>query len=129
METLDFPKDHQRVMPYLVIEDADGFIGFMQEVFGAKEKMNFKADGKIIAHAELTIGESVIMLSGDTTQLTPCTGGGFIYVADADETYKKAIESGATGVMAIKESPFGRSGGFMDPYGNTWWVKAYRPNE
>ncbi|WP_139377332.1 VOC family protein [Daejeonella lutea] len=129
METLDFPKNHQRLMPYLVMKDADRFIRFMQDVFGAKEKMNYKPDGKIIAHAELSIGESVIMFSGDTTQLEPCTIGGFIYVADADETYKKAIDSGAIGVMPIKESPFGRSGGFTDPFGNTWWVKAYRSTE
>ncbi|MDB4924443.1 glyoxalase/bleomycin resistance/extradiol dioxygenase family protein [Mucilaginibacter sp.] len=128
MSTLIFPPDHQRVMPYLVMRDAAGFIRFMQEVFDAKEKMNFKSDAQTIAHAELAIGESVIMFSGDTQQLAPCTGGGFIYMSDADEIYHKAIKAGATPILPPKDNPYGRSGGFMDPFGNTWWVKTYRPN-
>jgi PhnB protein len=65
MATLKFPNDHQQVMPYLVIADAEGFIEFMQEVFDAKEHMNFKSDDHTVTHAELAIGESIIMLSGD----------------------------------------------------------------
>jgi PhnB protein len=105
------PADHQQVMPYLVIKEADDFSG-----------------EQTIAHAEITIGESVIMLSGDTRQLAPCMGGGFIYVPDADETYNKAIKAGATSVILVKGNPYGRSGGFTDPFGNTWWVKTYRTN-
>lgn len=128
MNTLNFPAEHQQVMPYLVLQDADRFIRFMQDVFGAKEKMIFKSDERTIAHAEITIGGSIMMLSGDTRQLAPCTGGGFIYVPNADETYEKAIKAGAASVMPVKDNPYGRSGGFMDPFGNTWWVKTYRSN-
>jgi PhnB protein len=128
MKNVNFPADHQQIMPYLVIKNADGFIRFMQEVFEAREKMKFKSDEETIAHAEITIGESVIMLSGDTKQLAPCTGGGFIYVPDADQTYERAIKAGAAPVIPVKDNPYGRSGGFMDPFGNTWWVKTYRSN-
>jgi uncharacterized glyoxalase superfamily protein PhnB len=63
MDRLFFPQDHQRVMPYLVIAKAEEFIRFMQNVFGAKLEMSFESDDDVIAQAELTIGDSVIMLS------------------------------------------------------------------
>lgn len=129
MKTPEFPEDHQRVMPYLVINEAEDFLQFMKDVFDAEEKMKFKSDEKTIAHAELTIGKSVVMVSGDTKLLPPCTAGGFIYVADADATFKRAIEAGAKEVLPVKDNPFGRSGGFEDPFGNTWWVKTYRSEE
>jgi uncharacterized glyoxalase superfamily protein PhnB len=88
--------------------------------------MRFMIDELTIAHAEIAVGESIIMISGDTELLAPCTGGGFIYVTDADEVYEKALKAGSTSVMPIKDNPYGRSGGFMDPFGNTWWVKTYR---
>ena len=128
MSIPNFPADHQQVMPYLVIKNADDFIRFMQEVFEAKEKMRFMRDEHTIAHAEITIGESVIMISGAADQLAPCTGGGFIYVNNADETYAKALNAGAKAVMPVKDNPYGRSGGIMDPFGNIWWIKTYRPD-
>jgi PhnB protein len=71
MNALNFPADHQQPMPYLVIKDAADFIRFMQDVFEAKEKMRFMSDEHTIAHAEVTIGESVIMISGAVDQLAP----------------------------------------------------------
>ena len=50
--------------------------------------------------------------------------GLFIYVEDADETYKKAIEEGATVVTTLSDQAYGRSGGVKDPFGNTWWITA-----
>jgi PhnB protein len=129
MKATNFPDDHQQVMSYLVIKDAEGFIKFMKEVFDAKEKMIFKSDGRTIAHAELTIGKSVIMFSSDVVQLSPATISAFVYVSDSDKVHKKAMDAGATSVMDIKESPHGKSGGFIDPFGNTWWIKAYREKE
>jgi len=124
-----FPNDHQQVMSYLVVKDAEGFIKFIQKVFDAKEKLIFKSDDQTIAHAEFTIGKSVIMFSSDTVQLSPAAISSFVYVADADAAHKTALDVGATSVMDIKDSPHGRSGGFKDPFGNTWWVKAYTEKE
>lgn len=123
---MPFPPDHQQMMPYLVMERADDFILFMQRVFDAQVKMNFKSDAQLIEHAELTIGASVLMLSGDTKLLTPATASCFVYMDDADDICQKAINAGATVALAVKDNPNGRSGGFKDPFGNTWWVKTYR---
>jgi PhnB protein len=128
MYKLNFPADHQQVMPYLVIDDAPAFITFMQTVFDAKEKMRFMADEKNIAHAEITIGHSVIMIANPIAGLKPQSGGGFIYVGDADAIFAKALANGATTALPMKDNPYGRSGGFTDPFGNTWWVKTYRSN-
>ncbi len=125
MEQPNFPPDYQQVMPYLIIKDAAGFMKFMQEVFGAKEKVKHMRDENIIMHAELTVGESVIMLADSTEAYPPRTGGFFIYVADADAVYNKALAAGATSVTPVADMPYGRSGGIIDPYGNTWWPTAH----
>lgn len=126
MSKLIFPTDHQQAMPYLVIKGAADFIKFMEHVFDTKEKMRFMQDEHTIAHAEITIGESVLMIADAAAGLAPCSGGIFVYVTDADAIHAKAVAAGATSVMEIQDNPYGRSGGFMDPFGNTWWVKTYR---
>jgi uncharacterized glyoxalase superfamily protein PhnB len=128
MQRVIFPNEYQQVMPYLVIKGAADFIKFMQDVFDAKEKMRFMQDKDLIAHAEITIGESVIMITDATDEFKPCTGGCFVFVADADRIYAKAIAAGATSLMTIRDQPYGRSGGIMDPFGNTWWIKTHDPN-
>ena len=125
MKTLNIPSDYQRVMPYLIIKDAAGFMKFMQDVFDAKEKRIHMRDENIIMHAEITVGESVIMFANSTDQFPPRTGGFFIYVPDADEAYHKAIALGATPLMPVSDQPYGRSGGIVDPYGNTWWPTTH----
>jgi len=121
MLEINIPSGYQQVMPYLIVKDATGFMKFMQDVFGAKEKMTQMRDEKIIMHAEITVGECVIMFADSTDAFPPRTGGFFIYVPDADEAYIKAIAAGATSIMPVSDQPYGRSGGIVDPCGNTWW--------
>jgi len=121
MQLVNIPSGYQQLMPYLIIKDAPGFTQFMKEVFGAEEKVKHMRDENIIMHAEITVGESVIMFADSTDAFPPRTGGFFIYVADADATYEKAIAAGATSIMPVSNQPYGRSGGIIDPYGNTWW--------
>ncbi|WP_143305681.1 VOC family protein [Chitinophaga vietnamensis] len=123
-----FPEEYQQVMPYLVMRDAKGFIRFMQTVFGATEKMCFMRDEHTVAHAEVAIGRSVIMFSGAVDELQTCTGGCFVFVDDADAVYEKALAAGATSLQPVQNNPRGRSGGFKDPFGNSWWVKTHDPH-
>ncbi len=78
MKELKIPSDYQQVMPYLIVKDAAGFMKFMQDVFDAKEKMKQMRDENIIMHAEITVGESVIMFADSTEAFLPRTGGFFI---------------------------------------------------
>ena len=126
MEYLEIPKGYQSVMPYLIIKNAIVFFNFMQKVFEATEKMKIMRDDTHVMHAELQIGESTIMFADSTEELKPRNAGLFIYVSDADETYNKALEEGATPVTAISNQDYGRSGGVEDPFGNVWWITSLK---
>lgn len=108
-------------MPYLIIKDAAGFMKFMEKVFGATEKFKMMRDEKLIAHAEMSVGESIIMLADATDEFKTRTGGMFIYVENADETYTKALAEGATSIMPPSDQEYGRTCGITDAFGNVWW--------
>ncbi len=118
------PEGYQQVMPYLIVRDAARFIDFTSKVFGAVEKLKIMRDEKIIRHAEIKIGGSVIMFADATEQFPPRTAALFVYVEDADRTYNKALAEGATSVMPMSDQEYGRSGGVADPFGNLWWPTA-----
>lgn len=121
---LKIPSNYQTVMPYLIINDAANFIAFTEQVFSAKQTYKTMRNEKIIAHAEIMIGECTIMLadSFDDIELQPA--GLFVYVENADKIYKKAIVAGATIIRELSDQPYGRSGGVMDPFGNSWWITS-----
>ncbi|MEO8149287.1 MAG: VOC family protein [Bacteroidia bacterium] len=118
------PENYQTVMAYLIVKDAAHFISFMQKVFGAVETHKTMRDADVIMHGEIMIGECTIMFADSTAAFGPRTAGFFIYVDDADVTYKKAIEEGATIVTELSNQSYGRSGGVLDPFGNTWWITS-----
>lgn len=124
MENLAIPGGYQRVMPYLIIKNATDFYNFMQKVFEATEKMKIMRNDLHIMHAELQIGESIIMFADSTDEIKTHTAGLFVYVNDADETYNKALQEGATSVMPMSNQEYGRSGGVQDPFGNVWWITS-----
>ncbi len=123
---MNIPEKHQQIMPYLIIENASGFISFMQKVFGAKEKYKQMRDEHKIMHAELMIGESTIMFADATEEYAPQPGGFFIYVENADETFQKAVDAGGKVVTELADQSYGRSGGVQDPSGNTWWITSVK---
>ena len=65
------------------------------------------------------------MFADSTDQFQTRTGGFFIYVPDADATYAKALAAGATSLTPVSDMPYGRSGGIVDPFGNTWWPTTH----
>jgi PhnB protein len=122
------PSGHQRVMPYLILNNASGFISFMTSVFQAKLTRQVMKDDKTVAHAEMTIGESTIMFA-DAPGNYPCQPAGlFIYVDDADAVFAKAIMEGAAVVTRPSDQVYGRSAGILDPNGNTWWITSLVSN-
>jgi len=124
MKTLNIPEGYQPVMPYLIVENAPGFMEFTQKVFGAEEKFKAMRDEKLIQHAEVSIGGSVIMFADATEQYKPQPASLFVYVDDCDAVYKNAIANGATSVTEPGDQSYGRSAGVKDAFGNTWWITA-----
>lgn len=120
MKTTD---NQQAVIPYLILNDANAFFDFVTKVFGAESKNIYHREDNItIMHAEITISGSMIMFAQATEQYAEQTTGLFIYVDDADLTFKKALENEAKVVMDLEDKDYGRSGGVKDPTGNTWWI-------
>jgi PhnB protein len=124
MKTLNIPEGYQQVMPYLIVENAAAFMEFMQKVFGAEERNKAMRDEKLIMHAELSIGGSVIMLADATDLYKPQPAGLFVYVEDCDTTYNNALANGASSVSEPADQSYGRSAGVKDAFGNTWWMTA-----
>jgi PhnB protein len=128
------PDNYPRITPYLCINGAEEAIGFYSAVLGAKERMRLPtADGKI-GHAELQIGDGLLMVSDefpDWGVTAPGTTGGSpvtisIYVEDVDTVYAAAIAAGATETMPVTDHFYGdRSGQFVEPFGHKWNVATH----
>ncbi len=119
---MKFPENHQRLMPYILVENAHQFIDYLSTVFDAKLLIKKTNDDDKIIHAEVAIGESTIMLcdTRETWAIQPASI--FIYVQHVDATYQAALEAGGSSAMEVADMEYGRSGGIKDPFGNTWWI-------
>jgi PhnB protein len=124
MKNVNIPEGYPQLMPYLVIENAAAFMAFTQKVFGATEKFKTMRDEDTIMHAEMAIGNSVIMLADATEQFAVQNAGMFIYVDDCDTVFQKALDNGAKTLMPPAHQSYGRSGGVTDAFGNTWWITS-----
>ena len=128
------PDGYPRVTPYLYIDGAGAAIDFYGTVLGATERMRMGGpDGKV-GHAELEIGNSVIMLADehpDMGALGPKTIGGTpvsisVYVEDVDAVFEQALKKGAKELRAVDDQFYGdRSGMFEDPFGHHWNVATH----
>lgn len=112
-------------MPYLIVKDGPGLIQFLKDVFGATEKEIHYTEDKQLMHGEVIINsDSCIMISEASDRFPAQNAGMFINVANADESYRKALEAGASSIMPPADQSYGRSCGVADPYGNTWWITS-----
>jgi PhnB protein len=128
------PEGYPRVTPYLAIDGAAAAIDFYTAVLDAKERMRMPAPEGKIGHAELEIGESIIMLSDEFPDMgnrAPKSVGGspvsiMVYVEDVDATFAKALANGATELRAVENQFYGdRTGSFEDPFGHLWHVATH----
>ena len=128
------PEGYHTVTPYLTINGAAKAIDYYKRAFGATEVMRFPGPDGRIAHAEIQIGNSRVML-GDTNpqmqQRDPKALGGsssglMIYVNDVDAVFMRAFEAGGNVRDAVKDQFYGdRSGTFEDPFGHVWTVATH----
>ena len=124
---MNIPSGHQAVMPYLMLVGAAKFIEFTKDVFGAKLSTSVPREGSdVVMHAEVQIDGSTVMFAEATEQWKPQTANMFVYVPDADETYRKALDHGATTVMELSDQDYGRTCGVADPFGNVWWITSVK---
>jgi PhnB protein len=134
MAVQPIPDGYHSVTPYLTVDDAAKAIEYYKQVFGAKERVRMDApDGKV-GHAELEIGDSLVMLSDSFPQssskspkeLGGTSAGVFLYVEDVDAVVKKAVDAGATVTMEVADQFWGdRFGSVQDPFGHVWSVATH----
>ena len=134
MATKPIPEGYHTVSPYLAVDGAAEAIEYYKKAFGAKERGRMEApDGKI-AHAEIEIGDSVVMLSDPFPQFLtrpPKELGGtsasvMMYVEDVDAFVKRAVDAGATIEMEVADQFWGdRFGSVQDPFGHVWSIATH----
>jgi PhnB protein len=128
------PDGYPRVTPYLCVDGAEAAIQFYGDVLGATERMRMPAPGGKVGHAELVIGDSMVMLSDEFPemgQVSPKTVGGSpvvvsVYVDDVDAAFARAQEAGAKVVRPPEDQFYGdRAASFEDPFGHRWSIATH----
>ncbi|MGH2735504.1 MAG: VOC family protein [Actinomycetota bacterium] len=128
------PDGYPQVTPYLCVDGAAAAIDFYSEVFGAKERMRMASPGGKIGHAELQLGDSLIMLADEHPEMGIRGPGAFggtpvtisLYVEDVDDVFKRATKAGGKVLRELEDQFYGdRSGQFEDPFGHQWSVATH----
>lgn len=111
------------ITPYLIADDVEQLLAFVQQIFGATETLRTSGGGGG-THLEVRIGDSMLMLGGGAGQ--PMPAALYVYVADVDAVYQRALAAGATSLFAPADEPDGdRRGGVQDPFGNQWFMARH----
>lgn len=121
------PAGYHTVTPYLTVKGVAQLIDFLKTTFDATEKEIFKRPDGSIHHAEMQIGDSVVMMGEATGEWKPGSAALYIYVPDTDATYQRALAAGATSLREPVDQFYGdRSGGVQDAWGNSWWMATHK---
>ena len=128
------PDGYPQVTPYLIVDGADAAIQFYARAFGAKERMRMGGPEGKIGHAEIDIGQGLIMLADEHPEMDargPKTIGGTpvtisLYVEDVDAVFQAALDAGATELRAVENQFYGdRTGQIEDPFGHKWHLATH----
>jgi len=127
MAVKPIPDGYHTLTPFIVVEGAAGLIDFLKQAFGAQELHRMAGpDGKVM-HAEVKIGDSIVMMGEPHGKSELQSANIYMYVNDTDATYKSAMEAGATSIMEPVDQFYGdRSAGVKDSYGNHWWIATHQ---
>ncbi len=129
------PEGYHTLTPYLAVRDAARAIEFYKKAFNAVETFRMNAPGGKVGHAELKIGDSIVMLSDENPQggcASPAALKGttvtlFLYVENVDVTFSQAVKAGATVSMPVTDMFWGdRHGQVVDPFGHRWSVATHK---
>jgi PhnB protein len=128
------PDGYHSVQPYLMLDNCAGALAFYTKAFGAKERFRMaKPDGRI-GHAEIQIGDSIVMMADEAPEIDALAVNHFggspvsllIYTEDCDAMYRQALAAGARSVREPADQPYGdRMSGVKDPFGYTWYIATH----
>ena len=121
----DSKDTYRTVTPYLVVSDADTELAFLKAAFGATEVDCQRNPDNRVMHAEMKIGDSLVMLGQAGGRWTPRPAALYLWVDNVDATYARALQAGATSESEPEDKPYGhRNAGVIDQNGITWWIGA-----
>jgi uncharacterized glyoxalase superfamily protein PhnB len=123
MSDVSPPPGYSTVSPYLIVDGAADTIAFLESVLGAVEVRRFVGPDDLIMHAEVRLGDSVIMLADATKGWPSIPAHVHVYVPDVDAAYRRALDAGASVVQEPEQkADEDRRAGVTDPGGTTWWL-------
>jgi len=134
MAVKPIPEGYHSATPYLIVKGAARALAYYKKAFGATELMRFEGPGDKIGHAEIKIGDSIIMVADEHPEMgarSPETIGGSpvglcLYVPDVDAQFSQAIAAGGKEVRPVKDQFYGdRSGTLTDPFGHQWTISTH----
>lgn len=126
MAVKPIPEGYHTITPYLTVEGADKLIEFAKQVFAATEIERMMNPDGTIKHAEVRIGDSVVMLSDARDEYKPRPAALYVYVSEVDAVYQRALAAGATSLMEPTTTFYGnRESGVKDQFGNSWWIATH----
>ena len=129
------PDGYASLTPYLVVKGAARAIDFYKRAFGATELFRMDGPNGSVGHAEIRVGNSVLMLADESPEMgakSPQSIGGspvslMLYVEDVDKVFARAVKEGATVKRPVADQFYGdRTGGLVDPFGHSWWVATHK---
>jgi uncharacterized glyoxalase superfamily protein PhnB len=128
MSVKTIPDGFHTVTPYLTVRNAPKVIEFLKQAFGAKMSHDAikRPDGSIM-HAQITIGDSPVMIADENEMAKATISTLYVYVPNVDSVYQQAIKAGGTNVMEPMDMFYGdRSGSVKDPSGNSWFIATHK---
>lgn len=119
------PQSYSTVSPYLIVSDATATIAFLTGVLGATVQRTFPGPGGRLAHAEVKLDDTIIMIADSGPGWPPVPSHVHVYVPDVDATYAEAMRAGAVSVQEpVKKDDEDKRGGVKDTGGTTWWIST-----
>ena len=127
MAVKPIPDGYHSVTPYLSVPGVAKLLDFLQQAFEAQELHRMPRPDGTIMHAEVRIGDSLVMMGEPMGSAQPMFGSLYLYVHDVDAVYKRALQAGATSTSEPADQFYGdRSAGVKDPVGNQWWIATHK---
>jgi PhnB protein len=120
---MHIPPGFNTVTPYFFVQDAEAFVSFLVNGLAGTETCRTMRPDGLIANVQVRLGTSTVMVSEATERYKPMANAYYLYVDDADDSTRRALEHGATLEMEVGDMPYGdRQGGVRDKHGNLWWI-------
>jgi len=127
MTVKPIPDGYHSITPFLIVPGAAKLLDFLQQAFEAQELHRMPRPDGTIMHAEVRIGDSLVMMGEPMGDCQPMFGSLYLYVHDVDAVYKRALQAGATSTSEPADQFYGdRSAGIKDPVGNQWWIATHK---